>query len=259
MIATILIGLLAVYLGIVAIAFAVQGRLVYPVPPVQQVLPQGYEAITYDTPDGLTLAAGYRAAVGDRPTLIFFHGNGSDWQSSAYVTRLLVQEGYGVLAAEYRGYAGNPGSPSEDGLYRDGRAALNFLRHRGVDDGDIVLVGNSIGGGVATQLATEFAPQALVLVSPFDSLPDTAAPSMPFLPVRMLLRDRYDNAAKLPQVEVPILIMHGGQDTLVRVSQARRLAATRSDAELIIDTARGHELMGYDDVQARIAVFLQGL
>lgn len=256
MIKTIFIGLAFAYLAVVAFAYLMQERLVYPIPPAQDIVPEGYRQITYQTSDGLEIRAGYRAAREGMPTLLFFHGNGSDWQSTAHVTRLLAEEGHGVLAAEYRGYAGNPGTPHEEGLYADGRAALGFLRERGIADDAIVLISNSIGGGVATQLATEFTPQALVLVAPFDSLPDTAAPKMPYLPVRLLLRDRYDNAAKLPLVDAPVLILHGAEDSLVPLSNAERLAATRGDTAFTIYPNRGHELIGYDDVQSAIASFL---
>src|SRR5690606_24335011 len=119
---------------------------------------------------------------------------------SLYVTELLASRGYGLLLAEYRGYNGNPGKPDEEGLYHDGRAALAFLESAGIARRDVVLAGLSIGTGPAVQLATEQEVRALILISPVASLPMTASAAYPWLPVRWLLRDRYDNLAKLPRV-----------------------------------------------------------
>lgn len=255
-----LLGLaLAVYAGIVAVVWAFQERMIYPAPPARSIVPAGFERITYLTADELALDAGYRPADAGRPTLLFFHGNGADWQSTAWVTQRLAAEGFGVLAAEYRGYGGNPGVPSETGLYADGRAAFAYLRQRGIPANGIALVGNSIGSGVATQLASELEALALVLISPFDSLEATASRHMRWLPVRALLRDRYDNAGKLAQLTMPVLILHGEEDTLITLEQARTLAASRAHAELVTYPGWGHDLVGHDDVQGRIATFLIGI
>ena len=194
-----------------------------------------------------------------QPTLLFFHGNAADWQSTEYVTRDLVARGYGVLAAEYRGYGGNPGTPTEAGLYDDGRAAWGWLMQQGVTPGEVVLVGNSIGSGIATQLASETQPLALVLISPFDSLVNTAKRKMRWLPVAPLLRHRYDNIAKLPDISEPVLILHGEMDTLIAVDQASRLAAVRPDTELLVFPAWGHDLVVHPPVQQRIDAFIQEL
>src|SRR5690606_40920974 len=122
---------------------------------------------------------------------LYFHGNGAHWQSSVMASDRLVAEGYGLFAAEYRGYRGNLGKPGEQGLYRDGRAAIAWLRQRGVEPGQLVIAGNSLGSGVATQMAAENTPYALVLISPFASLPGIASERMPWAPVGWLLRDRY--------------------------------------------------------------------
>ncbi len=246
----------ALYVAVVILAWAFQGRLIYPAPPVSADIPAGFERVEYRTDDGIDIAAGYRPARAGMPTLLFFHGNGASWQSTALVTDRLVAQGYGVLAAEYRGYGGNTGTPSEDGLYRDGRAALSWLNKQGVALGDVVLVGNSIGSGVATQLASEVNARALVLISPFASLTETAAGAMPWLPVRALLRDRYDNAAKFPGIPLPILILHDQTDTLIPIAQAEHLARSRAGAELVTYTGWGHDLVVNEAVQDRIGKFL---
>lgn len=259
MFTTIAVLALVAYLAIAGLLYLGQARFIYPVPPARAEVPPGYEAISYGTTDGLELVAGYRPAEPDRPTLLFFHGNGADWQSTASVTGQMVEAGYGVLAAEYRGYAGNKGKPSEAGLYEDARAAWRWLRERGVAGEDIVLVGNSIGSGVAVHLATEVEAGAVVLISPFDSLEATASRRLGWLPVRWLLRDRYDNAGKLPQVREPVLILHGEGDSLIVPEQARALAAARTDTELQLFPGWGHDLVVNPEVQRQIAAYLDGL
>ncbi|MFB0612019.1 alpha/beta hydrolase [Aurantiacibacter poecillastricola] len=251
----IVICLLA-YGAVMLLAYVMQGRLIYPAPPARSDVPGGFEQVRYTTADGIDLAAGYRPAREGMPTLLFFHGNGASWQTTPLVTSLLSEKGYGVLAAEYRGYNGNPGSPSEAGLYADGQAAYDFLRARGLAAQDIVLVGNSIGSGVATHLASEVNARALVLISPFDSLEETASRKMRWLPIRQLLRDRYDNSGKFPHLTLPILILHGEEDTLIALDQAQALAEAHPDTKLVTYEGWGHDLVVHPPVQDEIAAFL---
>lgn len=186
----------AVYVAAVLGLSVVQRRLIYPAPRYAEPPPgtvAGFEELSLRTSDGLQLRAIYRSARGDRPTLVFFHGNGDSLRGALLATDRLVAAGYGLLLPEYRGYGGNPGAPTEAGLYRDGEAALHWLRQHHVPPGRTVLVGNSLGSGVATELATREPVAGLVLVSPFTSLADVAARHMRLLPARLLLRDRYDN------------------------------------------------------------------
>ena len=171
----------------------------------------------------------------------------------------LAAAGYGVFLPEYRGYGGNPGKPTEQGFYRDGRAALGWLKASGFAPEQILLVGNSIGGGLATQLAIETTPAALILVSPFSSLPDVVAEKFPWIPVRMLIRDHFDNGAKISQVSAPILILHGTADELIPHSHSERLAQINHRAKLVLVPGVGHEL-AYGP-QARLAEldWLEGL
>lgn len=257
MVGNILLVLLLIYAAIIALVWFNQSRMLYPAPPASTEIPAGFDRVDYPTPDGLRLTGGYLPAREGMPTLLFFHGNGASWQSSAYVTARLAALGYGVMAAEYRGYSGNPGTPSELGLYADARGAWAWLRAQGVAERDIVLVGNSIGSGVAVQLATEVETRALVLVSPFDSLEETASRKLRWLPVRLLLRDRYANAEKLPAITEPVLILHGEKDSLIALDQAQSLAASRTDTEIEIYPEWGHELVVNEAVQDRIAAFLE--
>lgn len=214
----------------------------YPAP--QEVMaapPPGYRFVQTQTSDGLTLRAAFTPAREGNPTLLFFHGNGDSIAGANAATRLLVDEGYGALLVEYRGYGGNPGSPSEDGFYHDGEAAIKWLSAQGIKANELVIIGNSIGSGPATEMALRRRPAALVLISGFASLPFVVSDIRPFIPAQ-LVRDRYDNEGKIGRVKSPILILQGDADGLVRPMNAVRLANAAPDATLITFSDVGHEL-----------------
>ena len=255
----ILVFLATAYLAILIILWSQQGRLLYPAPRAIGPTTGGFQEITYRTDDGLSLDAGYRAAERGKPTLLYFHGNGADWVSSVVATDRLVPAGYGVLAAEYRGYRGNPGTPSEEGLYRDGRAALAFLAARGIAENEIVIVGNSIGSGVAVQMARETNPLALVLISPFASLSELGGEKFRWLPTGRLLRDKYENGAKLASICSEILILHGDADSLIPHAHAERRAAMNPRARLEVFPDIGHDLAWHDQAEEAVLGFLREL
>lgn len=253
LILTIVAGL---YLLLLAALFLLQRQLIYPIPERVADLPQGFEAVRLATGDGLTLTAAYRPAREGMRTVVFFHGNGDSWDGASTATARLADDGYGILLPEYRGYGGNPGSPTEDGLYDDGRAALAFLKARGVHEGSVVLIGNSLGSGVATQLAIEGRPAALVLISPYESLPDVAAEKFPWLPVRLLMRDRFDNIGKIGRVDTPVLVLHGDVDAVIPFSHGRALAHAAQRGTFVAFPQFGHELAYTEAGQAAVSGWL---
>lgn len=149
----VLIGIAAgtglAYAVLLAGLYAAQRSLIYPAPLQFSATPDGYRRIALHTADGLTLAALFRPPAPGRRVIVFFHGNGDNWDGAARANQLLSEAGYGVLLAEYRGYGANPGVPGEQGFYTDGRAALDWLAAQGFSAAQTVLVGNSIGSGPA--------------------------------------------------------------------------------------------------------------
>lgn len=185
-------------------------------------------AVETTTVDGLRLLAWYRPAPEGAPTLLYFHGNGGHIGYRADRAQALAARGYGLLLAEYRGYGGNPGSPSEDGFHEDARAALAFLRQEGVAPRQIVLYGESLGTAVAVRLAAELAAagtpvRAVILESPFTSIADVAQHHYPFVPARLLVKDKFDAASRIGAVAAPVLVLHGEADRVVPVSFGRAL------------------------------------
>lgn len=226
-----IVTLLLSYAAIVAWVAILQRRLIYfpdrDVPaPASVGLPDA-EGIAFSAADGTALHGWLLRPP--TPTAnglgaLLMHGNAGNLASRALELEAFAHEGFATLLFDWRGFGRSSGSPSEVGLYADARAALDALCERArLDAGRVVYVGTSLGGGPAVQLATERPPAALVLVTPFTSLADVAARVYPWLPVRALLADRYDNAAKIGRVRAPVAVYAAGEDEVVPLDLARRL------------------------------------
>jgi fermentation-respiration switch protein FrsA (DUF1100 family) len=208
------------------------------------------EIVCLTTTDGLNLRAWYfRAARSGAPTVLFLHGNAGDIGNHLPFAKFLIEAGYGVLALEYRGYGGNPGSPSEAGLIDDGRAGYAFLKDQGIPDADIVLFGESLGTGVAVELAAEHPVHAMILRSPYTSIAEVAAIQLPYIPARWLVRDRFDAMAKIGMSRAPLFVFHGDADTLIPMALGRRLFDAASEPKTWLPVPG----TGHNDVQTPAA------
>lgn len=221
------VGVVAGYLLLVAVLYILQRRMIY-VPdrrlpdPGRSELPDA-RVMETTTADGLRLRFWYVAAKTGFPTVVLFHGNAGNIKLWAVRGRQLADAGLGVVLAEYRGYGGNPGRPTEQGLYADARATLDAVGEVGVPTSRVVLLGESLGSGVATQMACEARGALLALVAPMTSIADVAAHHLPWLPTRRLVKDRFDSAAKIPRLQVPVLIFHGALDGTIPMEQGMEL------------------------------------
>ena len=209
---------------------------------------------------GLSLAAWYAPAQPGRPTILYFHGNagtlgGRDERVLPYLRR-----GYGVLLVGYRGYGGNPGTPTETGLYADGRAHLDWLAAQGVPAGQVVLYGESLGAAVAIQMATERRVRALVLEAPFASVLLSARVRFPLFAFDWLIKDKFANIDKIDKVQAPVFIIHGDQDWVTSVKFGRMLfdKAKEPKAALWPQGAGHNDLLQFGMVEA-VTKFLDGL
>jgi uncharacterized protein len=175
------------------------------------------------TEDGIDLKGWYAPATSQSLSLVYFHGNADSLQKVAPIATPYISAGYGFLIVEYRGYSGFSGNPTEKGLYADGRAFLNKLSALGVEEKNIVLLGHSLGTGVATQMATEFHVHGLMLIAPFLSASKMGQIRFPFLPAELLTIDRYENFKKIPKLKLPLLIATGGKDIVVPPAHGEEL------------------------------------
>ena len=182
------------------------------------------EVVAFTTSDGVRLAGWFVRAPAPTATVIVFNGNAGNRAYRGPLAARLASSGFSVLLFDYRGYGENGGSPSEAGLAADARAAQEYvLRRPDVNRERIVYLGESLGSAVAVRLATERQPLALVLRSPFTSLADVGQYHYPILPVRWLLRDRFDSFSRISAVRCPVLVIAGRGDTIVPAAQSIRL------------------------------------
>jgi uncharacterized protein len=229
---------------IVALTWALQRRLIYLPTQVVPAPPAPVEEVTFETDDGLALAGWFLPATDERREVgvLVSNGNAGTRALRLPLAERLADAGFDVLLFDYRGYGGNPGSPSEDGLHRDALAARQHLADRPETDPDrLVYFGESLGAGVALGLAVEHPPAALVLRSPFTSLVDVGRVHYPFLPVRLLLRDRYPSLERIATVDVPVLVVAGEADRIVPLEQSRELeAAAPGPSRFVTVPGAGH-------------------
>lgn len=237
-----LIIVVAIVVLLLVAIWGFQRRLIYfpdsaTPPPAESVLP-GAEDIVLVTSDGLELGAWFipAEATADRQLAVLVApGNGGHRSARAPLARALAARGFSVLLFDYRGYGGNPGSPSEEGLARDVRAARRYLvEDAGVPPHNVLYFGESLGTAVVTELATEHPPAALVLRSPFVDLASVGRTHYPFLPVGLLLRDRFPLRDHLRTVTVPTTVVYGTSDSIVPAEQSRAVARAASHLHQVI-------------------------
>ena len=217
----------ASYVALGALMFFAQRSLMYfpervRTAPAAAGFPQAQE-ITLDTQDGERVIAWHVPPRGDKPVVVYFHGNGGALQHRLPRFRKLVAAGVGLVALSYRGYGGSSGKPTEAGLIEDARAAYAFAAER--YSGRIVLWGESLGTGVAIALAAENPVTRLMLDAPFTSAVDVAADIYWFLPVRFLMKDQLRSDQRIRHVKAPVLILHGEADNIVPIRYGERLLA----------------------------------
>jgi len=250
---TVLAGLLALAaLGVAAalILGAIERKLVFPAPSVDrawlsaQAERTGAVELDLRAADGTALygqALSRDPAVARRGLVLYFSGNGSTVGASPGRYQRFTDAGFDVVHVNYRGYPGSDGSPTQAGLIMDAHAAWDEARRRSPAE-DIVVYGKSLGGGVAIGLVASLSeqPRGLVVESSFSRLVDVAAETLPWAPVRLVLRNRFDSLDRASQISCPTLILHGTADTLIGVHHAHRLAAALTGSQLVKVAGAGH-------------------
>lgn len=235
-----------VYALVVALLFVLQRRFVFRPnrtrPELARIGMEGVHEVSIPTPDGMALLAWAMPPAGeDAFVVLYLHGNAGHIGHRAFRLPLFQRLGWGVLLLEYRGYGGNPGTPSEDGFLIDARAGLAALLAMGVPASRILLWGESLGTGLATQLGRDTAVAAILLESPYTSMTDNARRRFPFVPVGPLLKDHFNSLAAIGAAQAPVLVMHGALDRIVPVEMGKAIfAAAPEPKELWIRPEAGH-------------------
>lgn len=251
------LGLFALYAVIAVAAFVLQRRLMYfpdpeRVSPATFALPGVKERII-DAPDGARLISWYAPAAPGQPTILYFHGNAGNLATRSERIRRYVSRGYGVLFLSYRGYGGSTGTPSEQANVADAKLAYDTLIADGLEPQDIIVYGESLGSGVAVQVAADREVGGLVLDAPYTTIVDVAALAYPYLPVRPFMFDRYESVKYLPRVKAPLLVLHGEADRVIPVEMGRAIYAAANAPKEIATFPRAdhsdHHLYGsYDEM-----------
>ena len=244
------VGRAALWLGAVYLAFcllAIFGhRLFMYFPDPTRVAPDavglvGVSEVELEAPDGTLLVAWHAPAKADKPTLLYFHGNGANAANRAPRIAMMQEDGFGVFYLNNRGYGGSGGSPTEARNVADALLAYDHVRGLGVPADKIVAFGESLGSGQAVRVAGARPVLALVLDAPLTSTIDIGRAVYFWLPLRMLVADQYDVERAVPDVTAPVLILHGDRDRVIPVSMGKRVfAAANEPKELALFPDGGH-------------------
>lgn len=221
-----------------------------------------FEDAWFESADGTKLHGWYVPHPNPRATLLVCHGNAGNLSDRWPIMRLYRDHlGADAMIFDYRGYGRSAGKPEEHGVLADARAARTWLSRRtGVHPQDIVLVGRSLGGGVAVDLAANDGARGLVLESTFTSVPDTASRLMPWTPVRYLMSTQFNSLAKIPKFKGPLLQSHGDEDRLIAIDDAKRLhAAALKPKKFVTIPGAGHNWLPTPEYVAELSRFLDTL
>jgi uncharacterized protein len=242
------------YLGICAAMYTYQRQLQYfptnRAPAPDEVGLTSVEVVTLKalgrpagTPSAM-IEMWYAPAQPGKPTILFFHGNAGEVADRAPRFAAYQAAGYGAAFVSYRGYGGSTGTPSEAGFLEDARAAFHWLLNHDVQREELVIIGESLGTGVAVQLATTASPAAVLLEAPYAAAVDIAAGLYPWLPVRLLMQDQFRSIDKISLVTAPLLILHGTEDAVIPFASGQALFAAANDPKTFVTLeGQGHNAL----------------
>ena len=219
------------------------------------------EKVKIKTSDNIDLLGWYHEKdLKKYKTILYFHGNAGSLENRIHKLNHFSEMDVNFLIIAWRGFSGNQGKPSEKGLYEDGRSALNWLIRNGVKNENIVIYGESLGTGVATHLSQNKNFAGVILETPFTSMIDTAKIFYPYIPVSLLLKDKFDNKSKIKNINVPVLIMHGEDDQIVPFFMGKKMYAIANEPKYFYFTKHDNHMMEYDENLVKaLNSFLQSL
>ena len=180
-------------------------------------------------------------------TLLFFHGNAGELSNRIYKLNELNKLDINILLISWRGFSGNEGSPTEENLYKDAKAAIKWLNRKEVENNKIDLYGESLGTGVAVEIGKKNNFNSIILESPFTSMENAAKIYYPYLPVKLLLKDKYNSISKIKKITTPILIMHGKKDDIVPFSMGKELFEKANNPKYSYFTSDDDHMMEFND------------
>ncbi len=249
------------YVTLIGVAYVLQRKLIYfplKTRPSLKNLEEIYTEVHVQTKDQLELTHWY--ARRGQPYIVVFHGNGGNIEGRGYRFKFLVDQGYSVLLASYRGYGDNPGQPTEKDLISDSALVLEWLfKKEGISSKEVVLFGESLGSGVAIALAAQYPVKALIFDGAFSSASDVGQSAYPFLPVQWLMKDRWDSESRIQKVKSPLLFIHSKKDSIVPFRFAHKLfqVANEPKKHIWLEDSGHNTNLEIESVRKSIIDFLQ--
>ena len=206
------------------------------------------EEVQIKTSDNINLLGWFHKKDLNRfKTVVYFHGNAGKLENRIHKLNHFKDIDVNFLIISWRGFSGNSGKPTEKGLYEDGKSTIDWLKNIGLSDKDIVIYGESLGTGIATHIAQNRKFAGLVLETPFTSMVDAAKDVYPYIPVGILLKDRYENEKKIKHINIPILVMHGQADQIVPFKMGKKIYEIANKPKYSYFTKYDNHMMEYDD------------
>ena len=199
------------------------------------------------TDDNIELIAWHHKKKGNYKTILFLHGNAGSLENRIHKINHFNYMDVNFLIVAWRGFSGNRGKPTENGLYIDAKSAVKWLTNKGVNEEDIIIYGESLGTGVGTEIAQNKNFAGIILESPFTSMVDAGADKYPIFPIRLLLKDKYESDKKIKNIKSPILIMHGEVDKIVPFWMGKKMYDLANEPKYYYFSKYDDHMMEYND------------
>ena len=246
----IIIGLLAVYILVLILLFIFQRNLMYHPDENNYFgdkLEVKIEKVKIKTSDDINLLAWFhKKDLKKFKTIVYFHGNAGKLENRIHKLNHFKDMKVNFLIIAWRGFSGNEGKPSEEGLYEDGNSSIRWLKNLGLTEKDIIIYGESLGTGIATEIAQNKNFAGLILETPFTSMIDAAKNFYPYIPVDLILKDKYKNNVKIKNINVPLLVMHGEEDQIVPFWMGKKIYEIANKPKYSYFTKYDDHMMEFD-------------
>ena len=246
----IIIGIIVIYISVLVILFIFQRNLMYH--PSENnyfgdKLEVKVEKVNIKTSDNINLLGWFhKKDLNKFKTIVYFHGNAGTLENRIHKLNHFKDMDVNFLIVAWRGFNGNNGKPTEEGLYIDGISSVNWIIDQGVKEEDIILYGESLGTGIATEIAQNKNYAGVILETPFTSMINAAKEFYPYIPVNLLLKDRYENDKKIKNINIPILVMHGEKDKIVPFRMGKKMYQLANEPKYFYYTRHDNHMMVYD-------------
>ena len=246
----IIVGILAIYMLVLILLFIFQRNLMYHPDENNYFgdkLKVNIEKVKINTSDNINLLAWFhKKDLKKFKTIVYFHGNAGKLENRIHKLNHFKNMKVNFLIIAWRGFSGNEGKPSEEGLYEDGNSSIRWLKNLGLTEKDIIIYGESLGTGIATEIAQNKNFAGLILETPFTSMIDAAKNFYPYIPVDLILKDKYKNNVKIKNINVPLLVMHGEEDQIVPFWMGKKIYEIANKPKYSYFTKYDDHMMEFD-------------